>query len=53
MTTPHAISLVDFDGDCLTDLFVTAKDSSGNNYYEIYLRREKAESIDLANIPGY
>ena len=23
LTTPHSISLIDFDGDCLSDLFIT------------------------------
>jgi hypothetical protein len=33
--------MIDFDGDCLSDLFVTVVDTStGKTYYEIYLRRE-------------
>ena len=23
LTTPHSVSMVDFDGDCLSDLFLT------------------------------
>jgi len=23
LTTPHSVSMVDFDGDCLSDLFIT------------------------------
>ena len=42
LSQPHSSSLIDFDGDCLSDLFLTVTDiSSGINYYEIYLRREK------------
>lgn len=26
LTTPHSVSLVDFDGDCLSDLFLTVQD---------------------------
>lgn len=41
LTTPHSVSMVDFDGDCLSDLFMTVQDSSSSKvYYEIYLRRE-------------
>ena len=33
--------MIDFDGDCLSDLFMTVVDTStGKTYYEIYLRRE-------------
>jgi hypothetical protein len=35
--------MIDFDGDCLSDLFMTVTDSTtGKSYYEIYLRREYA-----------
>jgi len=41
LTTPHSVSMIDFDGDCLSDLFLTVEDESSNKlYYEIYLRRE-------------
>ena len=30
---------IDFDGDCLSDLFLTVQDGA-RTYYEIYLRRE-------------
>ena len=37
--------MVDFDGDCLSDLFMTVVDqSNGKTYYEIFLRREKEQS---------
>lgn len=26
LTTPHSAAIVDFDGDCMSDLFVTVKD---------------------------
>jgi hypothetical protein len=44
LTTPHSVTLVDFDGDCISDLFVTVEDK-GKKYYEIYLRRERAKSL--------
>lgn len=42
LTTPHSVSMVDFDGDCLSDLFLTVQDPEkpSKKYYEIYLRRE-------------
>ena len=45
--------MIDLDGDCLSDLFLTVKDvSTGTYFYEIYLRREKAtlsEAVDSEN----
>lgn len=42
LSTPHSTSLIDLDGDCLSDLFVTITDqATGKTYYEIYLRRER------------
>jgi hypothetical protein len=33
--------LIDFDGDCVSDLFITVTDSSsGKTFYEVYIRRE-------------
>jgi hypothetical protein len=32
--------MVDVDGDCISDLFMTVK-NGGSTYYEIYLRRER------------
>ena len=41
MTVPHSAALIDFDGDCLADLFLTVQDlTTGKKFYEIYLRRE-------------
>ncbi len=41
LSIPHTVAQVDFDGDCLSDLFMTVYDaSSGKTFYEIYLRRE-------------
>ena len=46
LTVPHSVALVDFDGDCMADLFTTVQDlSTGKKYYEIYLRREFSESV--------
>jgi hypothetical protein len=42
LSNPHSTSLIDFDGDCMSDLFITTTDAAtGKSYYEIYLRREK------------
>ncbi len=42
LSMPHSTSMVDFDGDCLSDLFITVTDQvTGKTFYEIYLRREK------------
>jgi len=42
--------MIDLDGDCLSDLFLTVKDvSTGSYYYEIYLRREKTTLFDLTD----
>ena len=42
--------MIDFDGDCMADLFVTIQDlTTGRKYYEIYLRREKSESIEIGH----
>lgn len=39
--------MIDFDGDCLSDLFLTVVDqSTGKSYYEIYLRRERESAGD-------
>lgn len=44
---PHSSSLIDFDGDCLSDLFITVTDQATNKqYYEIYLRREHESNDD-------
>jgi hypothetical protein len=43
LTTPHSVSMIDFDGDCLSDLFLTVQEQDAPNkkYYEIYVRREQ------------
>jgi hypothetical protein len=41
LSIPHTAAMIDFDGDCLSDLFLTVVDIiTGKTYYEIYLRRE-------------
>lgn len=41
LTSPHSLALIDIDGDCMSDLFLTVEDtSSGRKYFEIWLRRE-------------
>lgn len=45
LSIPHSVSLIDIDGDCLSDLFLTVVDlQTGKTYFEIYLRREKTET---------
>ena len=45
LTSPHTVALVDFDGDCLSDLFMTVQDiNTGKIFYEIYVRREVENS---------
>lgn len=48
LTTPHSISMIDFDGDCLSDLFITVQeqDNPSKKYYEIYVRREQINDPD-------
>lgn len=47
---PHSAALIDFDGDCMADLFVTVQDlTTGKKYYEIYLRRERSESVEIGH----
>lgn len=43
LTTPHSVSMIDFDGDCLSDFFLTVQeqDQPNKKYYEIYIRREQ------------
>ncbi|CDW73884.1 UNKNOWN [Stylonychia lemnae] len=48
LSVPHSTSLIDFDGDCLSDLFITVTEvNSGKSFYEIYIRREKELQDDL------
>ena len=51
LSTPHSSAMVDFDGDCMVDLFVTIQ-SGGRTYYETYLRREKGDNIELDEATG-
>ena len=46
LTTPHSVAMLDFDGDCMSDLFLTSK-HGGENYYEFYMRRERSRSADV------
>jgi hypothetical protein len=46
LSIPHTAAQIDFDGDCLSDLFLTVVDlATGKTYYEIFLRREKEQAI--------
>ena len=45
LAQPHFSSVIDLDGDCLSDLFLTVRDvETGRHFYEIYLRRERLDS---------
>ena len=45
LSLPHSASLIDLDGDCISDLFLTVKDTSSDKYfYEIYLRRDRSKA---------
>jgi hypothetical protein len=57
LSQPHSSSMIDLDGDCVSDLFLTVKDlASGLSYYEIYLRRERTmpmkEDDDIITVTG-
>ena len=54
LTTPHSVSFLDFDGDCLSDLFITVQDPQNpkKKYYEIYLRREQIQSKETLQKPN-
>lgn len=45
VSMPHSVSLIDIDGDCMADLFLTVVDpSTQKTYYELYIRREVSVS---------
>ena len=58
LSTPHSVSMIDLDGDCMSDLFLTITDkNTGKSYYEIYHRREYEDNDDSEisqemDIPG-
>ncbi|CAI2359811.1 unnamed protein product [Moneuplotes crassus] len=37
LASPGSVGYVDVDGDCVADLLMTTKDSSGNLYLEVYI----------------
>jgi hypothetical protein len=47
LTTPHSVSMPDFDGDCMSDLFITiqGENDPNRNIYEIYIRREQVYNV--------
>lgn len=45
LSQPHSSSMIDLDGDCISDLFLTVTDGY-TTYYEIYLRRERMSLIN-------
>ena len=54
LTTPHSVSMIDFDGDCLSDLFLTIQDDDNpsKKYYEIYTRQEQKEESSKTKTKG-
>ena len=59
LSTPQSVSMVDFDGDCMSDLFLTLQeaDDPDKKYFEIYLRRERKTGVNetsraKSTIPG-
>ena len=36
ISIPNSNAFIDFDGDCLADIFLTKQKSDGSSYYEIY-----------------
>lgn len=45
--------MVDFDGDCMADLFLTVQDEQSSKvFYEIYLRREQLQKEDTLIKPS-
>ena len=54
LTTPLSVSMIDFDGDCLSDLFLTIQDDDNpsKKYYEIYTRQEQKEESSKTKTKG-
>ena len=54
LTTPHSAAMLDFDGDCMADLFLTVQDGDNpsKKYYEVYLRREQHQKADTLYKPA-
>ena len=56
LSAPHSVSMVDFDGDCMADLFLTLEEAGDpeKKYTEIYLRREHLAkpNATMPLIPG-
>ena len=54
LTTPHSAAMLDFDGDCMADLFLTVQDGENpsKKYYEVYLRREQHQKADTLYKPA-
>lgn len=51
LSQPHSASLIDLDGDCISDLFLTVQ-NEGVSYYEIYLRREPIVDPEMEPVPN-
>jgi hypothetical protein len=51
LTTPHSVSMPDFDGDCMSDLFLTIQDEHdpSKKIYEIYIRREQLTNLTYSS----
>jgi len=51
LSIPHAVAMLDFDGDCMSDLFLTTE-HAGEHFYEIYIRRERGRTADVVDNAG-
>jgi len=39
VSIPHSNAFVDFDGDCMPDIFLTRQSGPKKFYYEIYIQK--------------
>ena len=47
---PHSNSILDLNGDCAGDLFITSKDGSGNLNFEIWLMNPNDGKFCLVDV---
>ncbi|KAJ7221636.1 hypothetical protein GGX14DRAFT_514588 [Mycena pura] len=48
LSNPHSNAVVDFDGDCLADVFLLCDDGRGGNMYQIWVNN-KSDGFSLAS----
>ncbi|KAH8114092.1 hypothetical protein DFH11DRAFT_1595734 [Phellopilus nigrolimitatus] len=49
ISNPHSNAVVDFDGDCLADVFLVCDEGSSDKYYQIW-RNDKTKGFTLAQL---